>query len=227
MRSHGLNIAAGCCAVALLGTARADITYLTQERTITASSTANAQVLTESALDFGPFARTLTSTTTFQSPNGLATNTGASTIDCQLDPNAIRALGSLTGAGGLNITGNLEAGEADAFILVTFTIPEATPFTLLCTPRPSNDPRDEFEIQLQNVTTTNDIFSIDQNDPAQQVNVNGILQPGTYSLQFQIEMTVEAEEVVRSFDFQFLVPAPAGVAVLGFAPVMLRRRRMA
>lgn len=205
--------------------AHADIMYLTQERRIDAATTANAALLTQSAPDFAPFVATLTSSTTFQSPTGPATNTGETTIDCQLDPNAIRANGSLTGAGGLNISGQLEAGEAAAFILVTFNITEATPFNLLCTPCPSSDPRDEFEIELVNLTTTTDIFALTQDDPAQDVDINGILQPGTYSLKFQVEMTVETLQSTQAFDFRFLVPSPASATLLAAAPLLRRRRR--
>ncbi|HEX2837989.1 MAG TPA: hypothetical protein VHN77_07675 [Phycisphaerales bacterium] len=217
-----ISAAIALCAVSA---ARADIIYLTQERTIEAATTANAALLTQSAPDFAPFVATLTSSTTFQTPTGPATNTGETTIDCQLDPNAIRASGSLTGAGGLNINGLLEAGEAAAFILVTFNITEATPFNLLCTPRPSSDPRDEFEIEITNLTTTTSIFRLTQDDPAQPVNINGVLQPGTYSLQFQVEMTVEALQSTQAFDFQFLVPSPASAALLAAAPLLRRRRR--
>jgi hypothetical protein len=203
----------------------ADVVYLTQERTIEAATTANAGLVTASAPDFGPFVEAVLSRTTFPTASGPADNTGESTIDCQLDPNAIRAFGSLTGAGGLNVNGQLEAGEAAALILVTFSVASPTPFQILATPRPSDDPRDEWEIELENVQTGLQLFRIDETAPRQSVDVSGVLQPGTYSIQFQVEMTVEAAQVSQTFDFQFLVPAPGGVAALGLGCLAAVRRR--
>lgn len=206
--------------------ARADVTYLTQQRTIQASTTADGNLLTESAPDFTRFLRSLLASTPFPtSDGGTGTNTGGTTIDCQLDPNAIRATGSLTGAGGLNISGNLETGEAAADILVTFHLAQATPFLMRCTPRPSTNPRDEFQIELSNLGTGATLFRLTQDQPAQSVNLPGVLDAGDYSLQFTVELSSSGPEQTQAFDFQFLVPAPGSAAVLGAGIALLRRRR--
>jgi hypothetical protein len=217
-----VSFAGLACAQGAHGT----IAYVAQERTITASTTANLSTVTLSAPDFAPFVETVSTSTTFQTPNGPAINTGGTTIDCDVNPNAIRANGSLTGAGGLNVAGDLEAGEACAFIFITFDIGVSTSFTMLATPRPSLDPRDEFEIELSNLTTTEQLFRLDETSPPQSVNLSGVLQPGRYTLQFQVEMTVEGPELVQNFDFRFLVPTPGAAVLLACAPmVMVRRRR--
>jgi hypothetical protein len=205
--------------------ARGDLIYTSQNRFVEVETSANAQVLTDAAEDFGPFVTTLTSSVIFQTPTGPAENEGTSSIDCQLDPNAIIATGSLTGEGGLNVNGNLEVGEAEAFVFVTFTITELTPWQILASQRPSDNPEDEWEIELENVGTGTNIFRIDETAPPQSVNVSGMLQPGTYSIQFEVEMSVASAEETETFDFLFAIPSPGGVSAFAVASLVACRRR--
>jgi hypothetical protein len=139
--SHAIG--AGLAACLSLG-AMGEVTFLTQQREISAETTVDLNVQTLAATDFGPFVRSLS--VPFQTPQGPDTNDADTDIDCTIDPNAIRANGGLGASGGLNVNGKLETGEAAAFVFVTFSVSVPTQITLLCTPRPSTDPRDEFEL---------------------------------------------------------------------------------
>jgi hypothetical protein len=82
-----------------------------------------------------------------------------------------------------------EFGEGEAQLDVTFEITQPTTFTLFSLPRPSTLPRDEFEIEFINLTTTTTIVDIDETQPAQFVNVSGVLTPGVYSLHYEVEFS--------------------------------------
>jgi hypothetical protein len=205
--------------------ARAEVTFLTQQREIRAATSADANTQVVAATDFSQFAQTLNLSTPFQTPAGPATNDADTDIDCTIDPNAIRASGGLGASGGLNVNGSLETGEAGAFIYITFTVTTPTPITLLCTPRPSTDPRDEFELQLSSLSGGGAEFFLDETSPAQFVDFSTVLQPGNYALQFQVELSSSGNGIAQTFDFQALIPSPASASMLAIAGLLAARRR--
>jgi hypothetical protein len=212
--------------------AHAEVVLLAQQRQIEAitSFDANTQVL--SATNFQPFVQTLDLNASFPTPSGgQGNNRARADINCVVDPSSIRALGTLTGSGGLSLfqgTPRPETGEMAAFVLVTINVTTPTSFRLLASPRPSTLARDEFQIELEDVATGNRLFFLDETAPAQSVDFSGMLQPGQYSFQYQVELTVEdGNEVSRgfSFDFQLPAPGPACALALGLGWAGARRRR--
>lgn len=222
-----MHATCGGLAVLAANTAHAEVTFLTQQREIRAATTADANTQTVAATDFAPFVQTLSLSTPFQTPTGPATNDADTDIDCTIDPNAIRAFGGLGAAGGLNVNGNLETGEAAALVFITFSVSTSTPITLICTPRPSTDPRDEFELELSELGGGPTLFFLDETSPAQAVNFSTVLQPGTYSLQFQVELSSSGTGLAQTFDFQALIPSPTATTALAFAGLLAIRRRRA
>lgn len=212
--------------LACAASAHASLTLLTQERSATALTTADNATVTDAAPDFGPFVRIVQTSTTFNTPGGgVAVNSARSEINCLTDPNAIRASGVLGGQGGVNDDGEVESGEAQINVIVTFTVVNPTPYQLIANARQSTNPRDGFQIELYDVINDSGLFELSDNEPAQDVNISGVLQPGTYLVRYHNELTVEGAELLANFNFEFLVPAPGSAAVLGLAGLLTTRRR--
>jgi len=199
-------------------TALADVTLLTQERVITVETTADNSIVSAAAVAFEPFVETVANETTFPAAGGgTGTNAAVSSINCIVDPNAIRASGSLTAVGGFTIAGGPpETGEAEAEIDVTFDIDVPTPYTLTATPRPSELPRDEYEVELRYVTDGTMLVRIDETMPAQAVEVSGILAPGRYHVHYAVEVTGAAAQAVGEYGFNMTIGTqPCGPADIG------------
>lgn len=211
----------------LVSAAEGAITLVSQARSATAITTADNSTVTDNATDFGPFVRVVQTSTTFSTPGGgVAVNSARSEINCVTDPNAIRAAGVLGGQGGTNDEGEVESGEAQINVLVTFTVSVPTPYQLIANARQSTNPRDGFQIELYDIINDDGLFEISDLDPAQNVNVSGILQPGTYMVRYHNELTVDGAEQLANFNFEFLVPSPGSLGLAGgLAMLAIRRRR--
>ncbi len=208
------------------GTTQAAITLVSQDRSATAITTADNATVTDNATDFGPFVRVVQTSTTFTTPGGgVAVNSARSEINCVTDPNAIRAAGVLGGQGGTNDDGEVESGEAQINVLVTFTVSVPTPYQLIANARQSTNPRDGFQIELYDIINDDGLFEISDLDPAQNVNVSGILQPGTYMVRYHNELTVDGAEQLANFNFEFLVPSPGSLGLAGGLALWAMRRR--
>jgi hypothetical protein len=221
--TRGLIVALGAaCAV---GTpTRADVVYLSQERLVEAATSAdgNSQVL--AATGFDPFVETLRLFTTFPTEGGGTAPNGAEAgIDCQLDPNAIRIVGSLLGSGGLGVVGGspvLQFGEAAADISTDFRVDVATPYTLRASARPSTRPGDRFKIKLKDETRNIVVFLLDDTMPPQEVAISGVLSPGNWSLDYEAELTVDGPEMLRNFYFNMNIGCYANCDGSTTAPVL-------
>lgn len=207
--------------------ARAGVTYQTQSRVISAATSFDGNAQTASAPDFGRFQAGLTLATEFVGTGGtLQENTAVAGIDCQLDPNAILVNGSLSAAGGLELTGGKAVtGDAAVALSIQFTLDQATAFSLRASRRPSDSDKDRFKIKLESAGGT--IVMIDQNDPAQELDLAGTLPAGVYSLEYQAELKIEGPETLRDYYFDLVVPAPGSVsfAALVLGASACRRRR--
>ena len=202
----------------IAATALGDVTLLTQERVITVETTADNNVVSAAAVAFEPFIETVANEATFPAAGGgTGTNSAVSSINCIVDPNAIRASGSLTAAGGFTVTGGPpETGEAEAEIDVTFDVHVPTPYTLTATPRPSTLPRDEYEVELHSLTTGAVLVMVDETMPPQTVEVSGTLPPGRYRVHYAVEVTGGAVEAVGEYGFNMtLGTPPCGPADVG------------
>lgn len=223
----GMACAAGACCIVAVPCASAAIVYSSQARTITAITTADANTVTASAPNFQPFDQTVESSTLFIGPLGVPRpNRARTTITSILDANGVRAAGDFQSDGGENENGEIERGEGDIDVFVTFAITETTPFGLVTLPRPSMIPGDAFELKLRDETNDETLFEIDETTPPTGVDFGGTLAPGEYSLRYRVEFSGLEPDQTASFDMQFTIPAPSGVvAMVGGAMWASRRRR--
>lgn len=188
-------------ALALASGAMANVTFQSQQRSISVATTANGATQMASAANLGPFVENVGLETLFQGATGTLTNGATGRIDCQIDPNSIRARGTFTVQGGQNDVGVSHFGEADVDIQVTYVVVAPTAFSLMASPRPSLLPTDHFEIELKDVTRNVALFAIDETVPPQQVGVQGTLQPGSYQIKFKAESTGAGGPESRDFAF--------------------------
>ncbi len=210
--------------------ALADISYLDQNRSITAATSADANTQTLFAPDFAPFVESLNLSTTFDAVGGgTGINAAGAGIDCQLDPNAIVVTGSLSGAGGLSVTGGspkLVFSESAVRISTSFHLNTDTPYSLLATARPSSHPNDRFKIKVEDVTHNLVLVFVDESMPPQAIDTGGIMLAGDYSLEFEAQLTIEGEETLKDFAFNLQVPSTGAPALAVIAGAFgLRRRR--
>jgi hypothetical protein len=210
--------------------AQAELIPVAQQRTITAASLLTGATNTLTAPDFAPFIGTVNTDVPFLTPNGIAaTTTAVSTINCFVDPNGVRAAGSLLAGGGVagGAGGPTQAfGEARAIVIVSFEITQATAFSLSCLPRPLLTPGDTFEFKFRGLHGGDTFIELSEADPAQAVNLTGILQPGEYELRYHVELSRATSAEQAIYDFNLVVPSPqAGVVLAGAGLLSLRRRR--
>lgn len=205
-----LSPVAACSLVSCV--AEGGVAFLAQERTIKVAVTSSGEVREASAPNFLPFVRTLSAASTFTGVAGEpVANEGVAGIDCQVDPDAVRAIGSLAGSGGISILGTPEFGEAKADLRILFEVDEPTPFRLRASPRPITVVGDDFEVELENDATSAVLFRIDGTDEPQEVYFTGELLPGVYSLRYEMELSVSGPQQDAEFFFEFdLTPACHG-----------------
>lgn len=217
-------LAAAAIALAATHAAAVDVTLLTQERTITARTSFDANAIAVAAPDFLPFNQTVTASVTFPTPGGgTAVNAATTTINCLANPNKMLASGTLSGAGGTAQVGAAlqpVIGETRTFLSITFDVSAARAYRVSASPRPSTDPADAFELELKSLTTGDHLVAIDDTMPPQTVWVAGTLAPGRYSIKYKVEFTTRADAASAPYTFTLdLAPGcnPADVAGLGGA----------
>lgn len=215
--------------VALSATAatRAQIVYVTQERSVAAFASFGSLEEVITAPGFGSFVDEANVSTVFPGPQGTqGTNEARAGIDCQLDPDKVTAVISLSGAGGLSSVGgttDVEFGNALARVNVGFTLDAATPLSMLASPRPSVDPGDRFKVRLSRGGVV--LFALDQTAPPQNISYASMLQPGSYQLELEVELTASGPLASHVFTFSALVPSPASSVALALGGVAALRRR--
>lgn len=211
------------------GSARGEVTYLTQSRSVSASTTVDGVTVTKAAPDFASFVDMATASATFvKTTGGTGTSSGSSGIDCQLDPNALKLSGRMAGSGGLALVGNkpvLELGEASVRVSVTFHLDAPTPYSLLASARPSDRAGDRFRLKFEG-GAIGTIVLVDDSMAPQAVDLQGTLLPGDYALEYQAEFRGDGPEAASDYSLQILVPTPGAAGlVLTAMPLTLRRRR--
>lgn len=204
------------------------VTYLTQDRSISAATTFDGAAQTLVAPDFGGFTQTINLSTTFPGLNNtIGLNEAVAGIDCHLDPNKIKATGRLLARGGTSVVaGNdrVESGSASATIRTTFHLDAASAYQLIATPRPLAGAKDKFKLKIESADTGIILF-IDESTPPTAVNSVGVFAAGDYALEYQIELSAEDGTFDDSFDMTLVIPSPATLAIASFAGLVGARRR--
>lgn len=223
------TLAASIGAVVIVaGTASGAMSFLTQARSVTASTTFDGQTDTKAAPDFNPFVQTASVATFFPSVTGTSINRAVAGIDCHLDPNKIKVVGSLAAAGGLSLVNGEQAeeiGDAVALVSLSFHIDADSPFVLAASARPSSNPKDKFKIKLAGPGGGNVVFFMDEKVPAQSVQFAGVLGAGDYTLEYEAELSSGGPDTQSEYAFTLDIPAPSVAALLGVCGLGLLRRR--
>lgn len=204
------------------------VTYLTQDRSITAATTFDGTAQTVAAPDFARFAQTINLSTTFPGLNNtVGLNEAVAGIDCQLDPNKIKATGRLLARGGtsfVNGKDTVESGSASATIRTTFHLDSASAFQLVASPRPLAGPKDKFKLKIESADT-GVILLLDESTPPAAVNTAGLFAAGDYSLEYQIELSAEDGTFDDSFEMVLVIPTPGVLGLAGSGVLAVARRR--
>lgn len=205
------------------------VTYLTQDRSISAATTFDGTAQTLVAPDFGRFTQTINLSTTFPSLNNtVGLNEAVAGIDCQLDPNKIKATGRLLARGGTSFAAGkdqVESGSASASVRTTFHLDAAAAYQLIATPRPLAGAKDKFKLKIESADT-GIILLLDESTPPTAVNTAGVFAAGDYALEYQIELSAEDGTFDDSFDMTLVIPSPGTLVVAAIAGIAgVRRRR--
>lgn len=206
----GIVIAAGL-GLGLLSASSAragqGVTLLNQDRRVTVTTTLDPVGVTASTPDAGPFVATATTLDTVAGTGGIVPVRGTGRIDCQLNPNSLRASGVVAGSGGIGAQGSVpEEGECNIDLRVTFVVTTPTAYSLIASARPAMDATDEFKIRLRDEDHHRDIVDISEGDPAADVVRTGVLQPGEYEVRYKLEGTFDGPEMSRAFGFALDFP---------------------
>ncbi|MBY0113984.1 MAG: hypothetical protein K2Y21_14300 [Phycisphaerales bacterium] len=228
MQTRRVLLAGGACALSVASLSLGAVTYLTQARSITASTSFDGALQTLSAPDFNPFVQTINLSTTFPAFNNtIGKNEAVAGIDCQLDPNKIKALGRLTAAGGtsfVNGKDKAEEGNASVSIRTTFHLDADSAYQLVTTPRPLAGPKDKFTLKIESVNLGVIIF-LDESSPPTAINQAGFFAAGDYSLEYQVEITSSNGSLDDTFEMTLTIPTPATAAALLLGAGLATRRR--
>lgn len=208
---HCAQLIAAGITTALAAAAGAQVTLISQERVIEATATANDETVFAAAADFSRFLTTVRASVLVETPDGPVPNDAETGIDCVVDPDAIKASGFLAGTGALTVTGTPVFGEAGALINVTFSVATPTSYRIFATPKPSDYFRDEFEIELGPPGGA-PLFRFTELNPPQTVDTRGTLQPGTYTIHYEVEFTAHSPSPPRDFRFEFLLNSTCATA---------------
>jgi len=215
--------------VLLCAMASGAVTYQTQSRVVSVSTTFDNGTQSASAPDFNPFVQTVSLATPFPTSTGVAINRAVAGIDCHLDPNKIRVVGALAAAGGLSsVDGheNEEIGDAISIVNVSFHLDANSPFSLIASARPIGNPKDKFKIKLSGPSGGAIVFFFDEKSPAQDVNLTGVLLAGNYSLEFETELSAGNGDRSADYGLSLEIPAPSSIfPALGMGLLACRRRR--
>jgi hypothetical protein len=192
--------------------AGAQVLFTSQTRTISAKTTADNVTTTVDAQGFAPFITTAQRAVPFTLPSGVqSVNTAVSTINCIVDPNKVRATGKLGAQGGNVANGNV-TGSAKAIVAVSFTLSTAKNYQIVAAPRPSDDPNDDFLVEITDDDAGGALFSHGAGDPPAIVATSGTLAPGRYTVKFRAQLSRRDVEQQRDFAFELRLPTSCGLA---------------
>ena len=228
MTRNGLVLFGGSLALAAASPCFGAVTYLTQDRSITAATSFDGGTLTIAAPNFASFVQTINLSTSFPGLNNtVGLNEAVAGIDCQLDPNKIKASGRLLARGGTSFVAGqdkVESGSAAATIRTTFHLDADSAYQLIASPRPLAGAKDKFKLKLENVSTGVILF-LDESTPPAAVNTAGLFAAGDYSLEYQIELSSEDGTLDDSFELLLVIPTPGTIGLAAFAGLAAARRR--
>ncbi len=207
---RSLFVPAAVCAAAFLhSSVQAQLVYVSQSREIIASTTADATTLTAIAPDFAPFDRTLENSAIYIAPTGPRINRARTTITSILDSNSLQMRGECLGEGGENESGMNELGESYVNIDVFFRVAVNTPFHLSSMPFPQIGPdlQDEFKITIDNETTGNELFTVDNLLPPAAIEVFGTFVAGQlYRFRFSADLVSSSVEETVAYNVRLQLP---------------------
>lgn len=209
--------------------AMGDMIYTAQQRYVRADANAQGPAghSMQNALDFGPFAAQVEAL----SSNGPTRppNLGRASQSSTLEPRQITMSGSIYGEVHHVLIGSAWGTSS---LTATFTIGSPELYALrVRTTGFTNPDLTLWHFHLTGPSGT--VFTHGGRHQPPSYELFGVLPPGTYT--FQTYWTtgldpfgpVSGGGILGTYDVRFMIPAPATVAVLGFACLLARRGRRA
>ncbi|MBY0313114.1 MAG: hypothetical protein K2W85_13670 [Phycisphaerales bacterium] len=213
------------------GSASAAVTYVSADRTVTATSAGTPQTFNSAAL--GEYNRTASVTRNDPNPPGTQTASASASITSNLLPDRITYALSASASDGVSASSGFGAGSASTSMSVRFSIDVPTPFALVGTfPSPIGNSAGASE-RLTLVGASGDVFSQSFNTiigGAPFQNLSGMLAPGTYDFTASVgAATLPSGSGTSfsnsSFSRQLVIPAPVSAGLLALGGLTLTRRR--
>lgn len=213
MNTHGC-LKTGALMLAAATGCHGAVVYTDQERTITVSTAADGAVQAASATDFAPFVDELALRAPFATPDGgTGVNTAEAGIDCHLDPNRIRLIGRILGAGGTGVfadgTIGTFGGHAAMALRVHVALGGDELVSVASRPRPDVNPDDAFTVKIRRTGGDGTVvLLIDETSSPTALDTLLTLPAGNYSIEYETEITVVNGEASSDAGFILLTRSP-------------------
>ncbi len=218
-------------AVLPVASAAGGVTFLSQERRITAHTTFDGGTVEAAATGFELFETTVNASVLFPSAQGPRENFANAGISCTFEFGKFRARGELEGAGGVAVLPGgpqTVVGSATAYTMFTFETDEVYPWQVRADSLDGSGGGEnggDFEVVLRSLDSGEVIFFADRSSGLDGTDVGGILPAGRYSVSYTTDLIADDEGHGDEYDFEFRVPGPGTVSAVAVAGLALLRRR--
>ncbi|CAG0991761.1 hypothetical protein PHYC_02337 [Phycisphaerales bacterium] len=211
------------------GSASADVTFLTQERRVTALATYDGSTAQQSAPNFDPFDAQVNVSTMFPTPGGPAVNDAHAGISCTFEFGRVRARGRLEGQGGVPEGGSQVFGRATVLVDFTFEITHADEWRLEALSLDGSGGGVDggmYEILFRSLDTGQTLFFANNGSQIDGGSFRGPIEPGRYNVSYISELRSGGDDHLDDYEFEFRAPTPAAATILlaGLASFTRRRR---
>lgn len=213
------------------GPAAAGVTFLSQERRITAHTTFDGSTVEASATGFELFETIVNASVLFPSAQGNRENFANAGISCTFEFGKFRARGRLEGAGGVALLPGgpqTVVGWATAYTMFTFETDEVYPWEVRADSLDGSGGGENggnFAVILRSLDTGETLFFADRGSGLDAISVGGILPAGRYSVSYTTDLIADDDGHGDEYDFEFRVPGPGGASIMAMAGLAVFGRR--
>lgn len=199
-----------------LANARAGaVVYTAQSRAVSVLTTVDAGAASASAPDFAPFVASVERAVQFVGAGGvIRVNHAFAGIDCELDPNRLRLLGQFAGSGGLSVAPDgaevQEFGQGRITADIDFEVGTRVMMTIAAPARPVSGAGDTYKVRLRGPGggPAGALVEIDETMPPEPLERTISLEPGAYSLAYEVQHTATGDPTTASPGLILLFRSP-------------------